>query len=77
MTQPRESDSEPCPFCGYTGPFDGHVCEEHTDGPITPYEARCVRLGLVFGDPAGVGQADPDLDRAKAKLLAIEKQGSW
>lgn len=24
----REVYAEPCPFCGWTGRFDGHVCEE-------------------------------------------------
>jgi hypothetical protein len=42
---------------------------------ITAYEAKCIRVALAFGDPALVDLADEDLERAKAKLLAIEKRG--
>lgn len=27
---PTETE-EPCPHCGFTGPYDGHVCEEVQD----------------------------------------------
>lgn len=43
---------------------------------LTAHEARCIRIALAFGDPAVVDLADDDLERAKAKLLAIEKRGA-
>lgn len=43
---------------------------------LTPHEAKCIRIALIFGDPALVGVPDDNLESAKAKLLALEKQGT-
>lgn len=39
----RVSEWEPCPDCGFTGPYDGHVCEEQLPFGVSIEEERIAR----------------------------------
>lgn len=51
------------------------LSEQSACEALTAHEAKCIRIALVFGDPAVQDHPHDDLERAKAKLLAIEKRG--